>query len=230
MIFVFNNDLNKYNKFENLNIIDLKDYINDKKYVEASYKLIGVCIHKGIYNNSGHYTSVCLNNKNEYFLFNDSYSTQVSFDYIKNTFPYILFYKKLKENQINTTFSIPINDKNKSYIDVILDKLSTIFINKIFFQNTLTIEENLLIFNSTNNDLQLNFKICSDSKLKLIFIKSNKINTNKSFASKSYNTKLIFEYQLTGSLDNDLKNIKGILKEYKAQLYLLSNKTININI
>ena len=230
MIFVLNNDLNKYSKFENLKIIDLKDYINDKNYIQSKYLLIGACIHKGIYNNMGHYISVCLNNQNEYYLFDDSYSNPVSFDYIKNIFPYILFYKRLKQNPKSTTIPVPVIDKKKSYTDLILNELSKLLIDKIFLHNTLTIEENSLIFNSVNNGFQLKFKIFSDNKLKLVFNNCIKIIPNKSFASSNYNTKLVFEYQLTGVLDNDLKNIKYIIKENKTQLSFLSNYKININI
>ena len=230
MIFVFNNDLNQFSTFENLKILQLKDYINDKNYIQTSYLLIGACIHKGFYNNNGHYFSVCLNNNNEYYSFNDSYSLQVSFDYIKNIFPYILFYKKLNENQKNLTLSIPIDDQNKKYIDLILNELKNLFLNQIFFNNTLTIEENLLIFNTTNNKFKLIFKIGSDNKLELIFNKCDKISTNRSNASNNYNAKLILEYQLTGVLDKDLKNIKDIIKEQKSQLYSLSNYNIKINI
>jgi len=230
MIFVFNNDLNKNSKFENLKIIDLKDYINDKNYIQSTYLLIGASIHKGIYNNMGHYISVCLNDRNEYYLFNDSYSNPVSFDYIKNIFPYILFYKRLKQNPKSTTIHVQIIDKKKSYPDILLNELNKIFLDKIFLQNTLTIGENSLIFNSANNCFQLKFKIVSDNKLKLVFNKCNKISPSKNFASSNYNAKLVFEYQLTGALNNDLKNIIDILKENKTQLSFLSNNKININI
>ena len=143
MIFVFNNELNYYSKFENLKVIDLKNYISEKNFIQTSYKLLGACIFRGMYNKSGHYISVCLNNKDEYFLFNDSFSEQVSFDSFKNTFPYILFYKRLKQNQKNISVPNSINNKSKNYTDLIINEIKAIFIDKIFIQNSFTIEENL---------------------------------------------------------------------------------------
>ena len=228
MIFVFNNELNYYNKFENLRVIELKNYINEKNCIQTLYELLGVCIYKGMSNNYGHYISVCLNNKNEYYLFNDSFSQQVSFDSIKNTFPYILFYRRLKHNQKNMSLPSSINNKNKNYTDLIFNELKKIFI--IFSENIWTIEENLLTFNSANNDFQLKFKIGKKSKLKLIFNRCNTIKNNEIREPYNYNTKLSFEYTLTGNINYDLKNIKGIIKENKNQFCSLSNNKININI
>jgi len=227
MIFVFNNNLNYINKFQNLEIIDLQKYIDDINYIPTSYRLIGACIYNRIFSNGGHYISVCLNYKNEYFLFNDSYSRQVSFDYIKYTFPYILFYKRVKEKIINMSFSNLINEKNNNYINLIQNKLKKLFIDKIFLENNITIKENILTFNMEKNNLDLRIKINDNSKLKLIFNKDNKINNYKSLDPQ---IKVVIEYQLTGNIEKDLEKIKEIIKENKSQLYILSNNKLKINI
>ena len=228
MIFVLNEYLNNFNKFENLKIIDLNDYINDKKYNQTKYLLIGICIHNSAYKNFGHYVSVCLNEKNnDYFLFNDSNYNKISFDKIKNTFPYILFYKRIKENSIN-----PIkNDKNNYYINSILSKLKNILVNIIFsdlsLENSSITNENLLTFISKKNKSELQIKISNDYKLKMSFNITNKTKNNKNSNSQSYKTKLVFEYQLTGNIEYDLLNIEDIIKKQKNQLSLLLNCKIN---
>ena len=221
MIFVFNDKINFYSVFENLEIIDLKNYVEDNNFKSTSYRLIGACIYEGIYNSGGHYISVCLNNKNEYFLFNDSYSRKVSFDYIKNIFPYILFYKKIAENKKDESLCISISDKNQNYINLLLTTLKNIFINQIFLGSKLTIQENLFIFNLEKNfEPELEIKVDDDLKLKLIFNKNNRKNPDE----------IKCEYKLTGNIEEDIKNIKKKIKSHKYRLILFFNNKINIDI
>ena len=226
MIFVFNNYLNYSSSFENLEKLDLKTYIDDKSYTSTSYILIGACIHNRLSNNFGHYISVCLNYKNEYFLFNDSFLKKVSFDYIKNTFPYILFYKRITENTKKPTLYTTVNENNS-----ILNALKNLFVYKIFFRNKLTVKENLIIFNSEKNNSELEIKIGNDYKLELIFYinKCNKRNHDKNFVSNSYKVKVGFEYQLTGDIENDLIYVKNMIKEQKNLLNILFDINIYIN-
>ena len=233
MIFVFNDNINYFSKFENLKIIDLKNCIFDKNYITTSYELTGICIYNSLSNNFGHYISVCLNDRNEYYLFNDSYSNKVSFDYIKNTFPYILFYKRLTGNSKKSTqIYVTMNEKNQNYINSTLNALKNLFIDEIFFENNLAIKENLLILYCEKSNLELKFKIGNDRKLKLIFCiyKNNKKRNNKSFISLSYKVKLEFEYQLTDNLKNDLELVKDIIKDQKTTLSLLFDNQIKINV
>jgi hypothetical protein len=231
MIFVLNNNLNNFSKFENLKTIDLKDYIDDKNYISTSYRLVGACIHNSISNNFGHYTSVCLNNNNDYYLFNDSISTKVFFDYIKNTFPYILFYERIIQNTNNIIFSMGLDDQEgKNYINKIIRKLQNLFNSKTFQDYSISIGENFITFIFEKSNSEFQFKIGDDYKLKMIFNIINTINQNKKFVSPNYKAKLVFEYQLTFNIDNDFMNIKDIIKDKKVILSLLSNNKINFNI
>ena len=90
--------------------IDLSDYLDDERYeYQTKYKLTGICVHHGRAGNSGHYTSICLCDDNNYYHLNDSCSTPLkSTEKLYNDSPYILFYSRLdlttKQNIIKSFF------------------------------------------------------------------------------------------------------------------------------
>ena len=97
-----------YGKNKQLKIKVIYDeYINIEEFIEKEsheyYELVGAVFHYGNSSSSGHYVSYCRNNiNNQFYLFNDTYVSESSFqDILKDNYPYILFYKKYYNNLCN---------------------------------------------------------------------------------------------------------------------------------
>lgn len=100
--------------------IDIKNYVeeynesNFRNYKDYCYRLVGVVFHSGDSSSYGHYISCCRNvnienkidNKEEIYLFNDSYVRTLNFNQIKkyNCSPYILFYEKYYDYNYKNLF------------------------------------------------------------------------------------------------------------------------------
>ena len=82
--------------------INIKKYIDDTfiepKDRKYNYKLIGVSTHLGSSSNCGHYIAYCfLENKRNYYCFNDESCRKVDFEDLKHGEPYILFYEQIND-------------------------------------------------------------------------------------------------------------------------------------
>lgn len=89
------NKINSKVKFplENLNLKNLKSKLNTEN-VEEIYDLYGIIVHYGN-PNGGHYVSYCKNIINkEWYLYDDDDVYRVTIDEINSINPYMLFYKK----------------------------------------------------------------------------------------------------------------------------------------
>tara|TARA_B100001989_G_C24475991_1_gene431816 strand:+ start:15 stop:992 length:978 start_codon:yes stop_codon:yes gene_type:complete len=89
------NKINSKVKFplENLNLKNLKSKLNTEN-VEENYDLYGIIVHYGN-PNGGHYISYCKNIINkEWYLYDDEDVYRVTIDEINSINPYMLFYKK----------------------------------------------------------------------------------------------------------------------------------------
>ena len=95
MIFVFNGFFIYSKTFEiKENII----FDTDEGF-KYHYKLMNTSIYFGS-GRSGHYIAYCRADDGQFYSFNDSFVSSISFDKIKNSIPYILFYKKEKTEYI----------------------------------------------------------------------------------------------------------------------------------
>ena len=77
-------------------VIDIKEFADENnKLPSIQYKLISVCKYIGKTGSSGHYVSLCQNNRDKWYEFNDSNVTETKFEEVNSYSPYILIYKKL---------------------------------------------------------------------------------------------------------------------------------------
>jgi len=107
------NNKNFTKKFEfNSEILDLKDYIDEKDYkLEGSlYQLIGISNHSGSSYLCGHYTACCLTDNDKYYHFDDKNIKEIKEKELYKDEPYILFYKRIDANN-DQNESININEK-----------------------------------------------------------------------------------------------------------------------
>ena len=170
MIFVFNGFMEYFKNFEIEEII----LCNSDEGFKYQYKLVGVSIYMGS-GKSGHYIAYCRADDNQFYKFNDSFVSLVSFNKIKNSIPYILFYKKLHQcenaDEIEYKNVLAITRKYLSDIfEVINNKYEYDFEEK--FINNIIIWEDI----SYNYELTINFKDFIQKKI--IVIHNNETTLN----------------------------------------------------
>ena len=73
--------------------LDLSKFVEGYGKDQYKYELYGVCNHSGG-TRGGHYTSTIRVNATDWYLFNDTNVSKVSFDGKNNTSGYCLFYRK----------------------------------------------------------------------------------------------------------------------------------------
>ena len=91
MIFVFNGLIEHSKTFE----IQENIIFDTNEGFKYHYKLMNASIYFGS-GKSGHYIAYCRADDGQFYSFNDSFVSSISFNNIKNSIPYILFYKKEK--------------------------------------------------------------------------------------------------------------------------------------
>ena len=168
MIFVFNG----FMKFsQNLEIQDIIFFNSDEGF-KYKYKLINVSIYSGS-GKSGHYIAYCRADDGQFYSFNDSYVSLISFDKIKNSIPYILFYKQVEKSENSKEIELQkvikiIRKYLANIFEVINTKYEYDFVEK--YKNDIIIWEDV----DNGNELTINFK---DFIQKNIIIINNELST-----------------------------------------------------
>ena len=94
MIFVFNGFMEYSKNFEIQEMI----FLNSDEGFKYKYKLTNASIYFGS-GKFGHYIAYCRADNGQFYLFNDSTVSLISFDKIKNSIPYILFYRIVEKSE-----------------------------------------------------------------------------------------------------------------------------------
>ena len=81
-------------------IIDLTNF-TDPNCLERTYELIAVSTHLGKSGNSGHYIAYCKDQHGLWHLFNDSSHSDCNFEEVKKNSPYLLIFKRIKNQNYN---------------------------------------------------------------------------------------------------------------------------------
>ena len=135
MIFVFNGFIEYSKNFEIQEII----FFNSDEGFKYQYKLINASIYFGR-GKSGHYIAYCRADDGQFYLFNDSHFSVINFNEIKNSIPYILFYKKVEKNE---------NGKDKEYKSILINIKK--YLAYIFDDISIKIENDIILMEDIYN-------------------------------------------------------------------------------
>ena len=191
IIFVFNGFIEHSKNFEIQEII----FLNCDEGFKYKYKLLSASVYFGS-GKSGHYIAYCRADDGQFYSFNDSFVSLISFDKIKNAIPYILFYEKIEKN-VNTK---EIEYKNilkivRKYLNDIFDDINNDYENDfvekysddiIIWEDVhngrkLTIsfndflQNNIIVINNEDNNLQTNLNFKWNNNVEELKVEINKI-------------------------------------------------------
>ena len=210
--------------------IDLINYIDDEAYEwHTKYKLTGVCTHHGRSGNSGHYTSICLCDDNNYYYFSDSYSRPLkNKEELYEGSPYILFYSRLELTQMQKV----INKNFFLFRSKIINLMSRIekikefsVINQLEFNNlNYTITEKNEIFEKITT-FQVDFTefVHKSKKPKITIIKTFIERKKKEENEKKEKGTIFWDEDLLDEVN--IKRIEHFIDSYfkEFKCYLIEN-------
>ena len=151
MIFVFNGFMENNKTFEIQEYI----YLKSDDGFKYQYILTSASIYFGS-GKSGHYIAYCRADDGQFYSFNDSIVSLISFNKIKVSIPYILFYKKIdKSENIEEIMYKKILKITKKHLagvfEIINDKYDYDFEEKLTTSNEIIWEDTINIFKLTIN-------------------------------------------------------------------------------
>ena len=228
----------------NSEILDLKDYIDEKKNkYESLYHLIGVSTHSGSSSSSGHYTACCLADNKKYYYFSDTFVKEIDIkkneEFYKDE-PYILFYERIENNNKENENNITTKGESEDFTsinDIRDNKNETNDYKDNFENNTLEMEiknikKELDELNKRKKKLEGEVSKLEEKKQQLIEFNQN-IEEKKKNLEKEKNEFEKYKSKQKEILDIEKENLKNerkqLEKEYKDKIAIYKNKE-DINI
>ena len=132
--------LNSVDKFKKYRVNYDENIFVKEDQKNIKYLLISMLVHLGDNSELGHFISYCRNYSKDksFYKFNDSSVENVDFEDIKNYSPYILFYKRIFDEDKSQNFENKKenmgNDKNE-YKEYTYNKSDNILSFELFYQN-----------------------------------------------------------------------------------------------